>query len=142
ADVVLAGVGALADTVGGVRLELSARAFFQINRAQAARMYDEVARGAAAGPATRVVDLYTGVGGIARSLARRGARVVGVETNAAAVEDARRSAAAAGLAGRASFVAGDAGDGLPAAARALGGLDVVVVNPPRKGLSPEARAAV
>jgi 23S rRNA (uracil-5-)-methyltransferase RumA len=137
-DHVLDGAGTLADRVGDVRLELSARAFFQINRAQAARLYAHVARGA--GPRLRAVDLYSGVGGIALTLARRGAAVVGVETAAAAIADARRSAAANALA--VDFLVADAGPGLPEAARRLGGVDLVVVNPPRKGLAPAARAAI
>jgi 23S rRNA (uracil1939-C5)-methyltransferase len=133
-DVPLAGAQSLADEVGGVRLELSARSFFQVNRGTAARLYDEVARAVAPRRGLRVVDLYTGVGAIALILAGRGADVLGVEANAGAVADAQRSARALGLAAR--FVAGDAATGLAQPA------DVVVVNPPRKGLSAEARAAL
>jgi 23S rRNA (uracil1939-C5)-methyltransferase len=133
-DVPLAGAAALADEIGGVRLELSARSFFQVNRAAAARLYDEVVRVVAPARGVRVVDLYTGVGGIALTLAARGADVLGVEANADAVADARRSAHALGL--RARFAAGDAAAGLREHA------DVVVVNPPRKGLSEDARAAI
>src|SRR6185295_10636392 len=92
--------------------------------------------------AGRVVDLYSGVGGIALWLAQRGARVVGIEAHAPAVADARRSAAGAKLEGRASFEVGDAATGLAAAAKTLGGLDAVVVNPPRKGLTPAMRDAL
>lgn len=133
-DVPLAGASALADEVGGIRLELSARSFFQVNRFTAARLYDEVARAVGPRRGVRVVDLYTGVGGIALTLAARGADVVGVEAHADAVADAQRSARALRLPAR--FVAGDASAGLAEPA------DVVVVNPPRKGLSEEARAAI
>jgi 23S rRNA (uracil-5-)-methyltransferase RumA len=139
-DEVLDGASALADRVGDVTLELSARAFFQINRAQTAKLYDAVAVAAGARRGRRAVDLYSGVGGIALTLARRGARTVGVEALAEAVADARRSAAAAGLA--VDFVHADAAPGLAEAARRLGALDVVVVDPPRKGLGPAGRAAV
>jgi 23S rRNA (uracil-5-)-methyltransferase RumA len=137
-DIVLDGAGALADRVGDVRLELSARAFFQINRAQAARLYAHVARAAA--PRVRAVDLYSGVGGIALTLAQRGARVVAVETAAAAVADARRSATANGL--HVDWLVADAAAGLSEAARRLGAIDLLVVNPPRKGLATAVRAAV
>jgi len=142
ADLVLDGADALAERVGDVRLRLSARAFFQINRSASARLYAEAAAAAGAAPGRRVVDLYSGVGGIALTAALRGAEVVGVETAAAAVADARRSAEESGLAGRARFLVGDAADGLAAARRLLGRIDVLVVNPPRKGLSPASRAAV
>ncbi len=136
---VLAGAGELVDEVGGVRLSLSASAFFQVNRAQAARLYAHVADELGAAPGARLVDLYSGAGGIALTLAARGARVVGVESIGAAVDDARRSAAVAGLEGRVSFELGDAADGL---ARVPGPVDGLCVNPPRKGLSPAARAAI
>lgn len=138
-DVLLDGASALQDTVGEIPLELSARAFFQVNRAQAARLYDSAARAAAG---KRVVDLYTGVGGIALTVAKRGARVVGIEVHAGAVRDATATARKLGLAQRVSFEVGDAAAALPAAARFLGGVDAVVVNPPRKGLAPAARTAI
>lgn len=141
-DLVLDGAGALTEQVGDVRLHLSARAFFQINRLAASRLYVEAARLAGARPGLRVVDLYSGVGGIALLLAAQGASVVGVESLPAAVADARRSAEASGLSGRARFQEGDAAVGLRAAIRTLGGLDVLIVNPPRKGLAPAARTAI
>jgi 23S rRNA (uracil-5-)-methyltransferase RumA len=139
-DEVLDGKGRLSDRVGEVTLVLSARAFFQINRAQTARLYDAVAAAAGARRGVRAVDLYCGVGGIALTLARRGARAVGVESLAEAVADARRSGAASGL--DVDFIHADAAEGLPEAARRLGGLDVLVVDPPRKGLGPAGRAAL
>jgi 23S rRNA (uracil1939-C5)-methyltransferase len=96
----------------------------------------------AAGPGTRAVDLYGGVGGIALTLAARGARTVGVESHAPATGDAIASAALSGLADRAAFLTADAADGLPRAAAQLGAVDALVVNPPKKGLSAAARAAV
>lgn len=133
---VLAGAGTLVDTVGGIPLQLSARAFFQVDREQAARLYAAVAAAAGAAPGVRLIDLYCGVGGISLTLARAGATVVGVEAFGDAVDDARRSAAAAGLTAQARFEVGDV-----AAAR-LTDVDGVIVNPPRKGLSAAARAAV
>jgi 23S rRNA (uracil1939-C5)-methyltransferase len=142
ADVTLDGAAALDDTVGDVALRLSARAFFQVNRAQAARLYAEAAAAARARPGARLIDLYAGVGGIALTASLRGADVVGVEIVPAAVDDARRSAEASGPRHRARFLVGDAADGLPAAARLLGRVDAIIVNPPRKGLAPAARDAL
>jgi 23S rRNA (uracil1939-C5)-methyltransferase len=133
-DAVLGGTGVLVDRVGPVALELSARAFFQVNREQAARLYAHVASAASG----RVADLYTGVGGIALTLAAAGADVLGIESHAPAIADARRSAEAMGLGGRARFEVGDAA-ALAAASRDF---DAIVVNPPRKGLQAAARAAL
>jgi 23S rRNA (uracil1939-C5)-methyltransferase len=132
---------------GQVAIELGIGDFFQIHRAQAARRYAPVAQPAAAlapdarGPdAMHVLDLYTGVGGIACALARTGAQVLGVESCAGAVAAARTAATEAGVAGQVRFCVGDAADlgRLAEESRA----DLIVVNPPRKGLQDHARAAV
>lgn len=140
-DINLLGTGMLSDRIGDVSLVVSARAFLQVNRLQAGRLYAEVVRLVGEAKGLRVLDLYTGVGGIALTLARLGARVVGVESHAGAVEDARRSAQGMGLAETATFVAADAASGLQIAARVLGNIDLLVVNPPRKGLS-DARVPI
>jgi 23S rRNA (uracil1939-C5)-methyltransferase len=132
---------------GQVAIELGIGDFFQVNRAQVVRLYAQVAQQAAAlapdaaGPSgMQVIDLYTGVGGIAFALARSGARVLGVEAFAGAVAAARAAAERAGVSGQVRFCAGDAAD--------LGRLaeetrpDLIVVNPPRKGLHAGARAAL
>lgn len=129
---------------GPVAVELGIGDFFQVNRAQAARLYTTVAEQAAtllpaAREPARIIDLYSGVGGIAFGLAGTGARVLGVESAESAVQAARAAATAAGLAERVGFHAGDAAD---LGHLAEGGVDLVVVNPPRKGLHPDARAAL
>ncbi len=86
-------------------------------------------------PTERVVDAYCGVGGIALTLARGAAEVIGIESHAGAVADATASAALNGIA-NARFVAGDAAQALAQIDRA----DVVVLNPPRKGCAPEVLA--
>lgn len=136
---VLLGSGVLVEQVAGVAVEVGAGEFLQVNRAQAAALYARVAVLAGARPGLRAVDLFAGVGGIGLSLARAGARVTAVELDPEAVAQLRRAAQRAGLPLEA--IAADAGD-LPAAARAslAGGVDVAVVNPPRKGLSAGARS--
>ncbi|MFS0704641.1 23S rRNA (uracil(747)-C(5))-methyltransferase RlmC [Cellulomonas sp. 179-A 9B4 NHS] len=116
--------------VNGLDLHLRARSFFQTNTEVAAALYrqatawaDEVA------PAT-VWDLYCGVGGFALHMARPGRAVVGVESSAEAVASAEQSAREAGLTGT-RFLAGDATAFALAADAAP---DLVVVNPPRRGL--------
>lgn len=131
----LAGDPEVGEQVDGVAIALDATAFWQVNRDQAAVLYAAVADASGAGPGTRAVDLYGGVGGIAFALASRGARVHGIERLPAAVDAATRAARAANLADRATFAAGDAAELPP-------GAELVVVNPPRKGLEPAARAAV
>lgn len=124
----LAGDAALPDQVGSVELKLSSTAFFQVNREVAARIYADVTDAAALTGTERVVDAYAGVGGIALTLARGAAEVVGIEEHPRAVADAQASAQL-NHAVRVRFVVGDAEEEL---AR-LGAADVVVLNPPRRG---------
>ena len=156
---VLHGHGHLVEQLAGVPVAVGAGEFLQVQRAQAAAMYARVAElaldlpphrsamlrgpaepGLAVAPARpRAVDLFAGLGGIGLSLARGGATVVAVEIDRVAVAQLARAAERAHL--PLTALAGDAGD-LPAAVRAALGdaPDVVVVNPPRKGLTAGARA--
>ncbi|MDX2021443.1 MAG: 23S rRNA (uracil(1939)-C(5))-methyltransferase RlmD [Deltaproteobacteria bacterium] len=132
-DVVVRGAGVLSDAVAEVDLQLSPRAFFQVNRHVAALAYEAIAAFARTLPqAACVWDVYAGVGTIARVIAQREPRVknvVCVEIRPTAVDDAR---AAWKDASGAHFeaVAGDAATILASAASRP---DVVVLNPPRAG---------
>jgi len=136
----LAGDETMVVTMSGVPVRVSASEFLQVNTAQATNLYAAVADAVGAGEDTSAVDLYCGVGGISFALASRGAKVLGVEHNGRAIDAAVEAADRAGISERVSFHAGDAsaitsllGDNEPS---------VVVVNPPRKGLTDDARAAV
>ncbi|MBO3095895.1 23S rRNA (uracil(747)-C(5))-methyltransferase RlmC [Cellulomonas dongxiuzhuiae] len=116
--------------VNGLDLHLRPRSFFQTNTEVAAALYRQAVAWADEAQVTSAWDLYCGVGGFALHLARAGRRVVGVETSAEAVASAEVTARDAGLPGT-RFLAGDA------TAFALAAHDVpdlVVVNPPRRGL--------
>jgi 23S rRNA (uracil1939-C5)-methyltransferase len=132
---VLLGHGHLIDRIAGVALEVGAGEFLQVNRAQAAAMYARVTELAEAQPGTQAIDLFAGLGGIGLHLARAGATVIAVEIDRDAVAQLRRAAQRAGL--PLTAIAGEVGD----VRGQLGAHpDVVVVNPPRKGLSSGARA--
>ncbi|MGL5865683.1 MAG: methyltransferase [Dermatophilaceae bacterium] len=120
-----------------VTLLLGPRSFFQTNTRVAAALYQQAREWAEDVDAGVVHDLYCGVGGFALHLAAPGRQVVGVESSAEAIHAAtvaaRRMPPA--LAGAVAFVAGDA----TAPVRAPDP-DVVVVNPPRRGLGPDLAA--
>jgi 23S rRNA (uracil747-C5)-methyltransferase len=120
--------------VAGLDLHLRPQSFFQTNTAMAAELY-RLARAWVAEVAPRTVwDLYCGVGGFALGLAEPGREVTGIEISREAVAGAERTRDEAGLTG-VRFEAGDA------TAYALGhrgpSPDLVVVNPPRRGLGAE-----
>ncbi len=114
----------------GVTLWLGAQSFFQTNTAIAEALYDQARAWVDALPGVRTVwDLYSGVGGFALHLAGPAREVLGVEVSAEAI----RSATDAQVAG-ATFVAADATQWVLAQPFAP---DLVVVNPPRRGIGAE-----
>ncbi|MPV38895.1 23S rRNA (uracil(747)-C(5))-methyltransferase RlmC [Georgenia subflava] len=132
-EILLTEASALRMHVNDVDLHLRPQGFFQTNTAVAAALYRQ---GRAwvddAGPRS-VWDLYCGVGGFALHCAAPDRDVVGIETSEQAVEAARLSAAEARLDG-VSFRAGDA---TAFAVGAGAAPDLVIVNPPRRGIGAE-----
>ncbi|GAB3199868.1 23S rRNA (uracil(747)-C(5))-methyltransferase RlmC [Nocardioides hungaricus] len=117
--------------VAGLDLHLRPQSFFQTNTAMADELY-RLGRAWAAEAAPRTVwDLYCGVGGFALAVAGGGAAVTGIEISAEAVASATLSAA--GLA----EVCFQAGDATAYALASSAPPDLVVVNPPRRGIGPE-----
>jgi 23S rRNA (uracil747-C5)-methyltransferase len=119
-------------------LFLGPRAFFQTNTVVAQALYLQARDWADAVAPRSVLDLYCGVGGFALHLAAPGRRVLGVETSAEAVAAARRGAAHLAEqrdVGAIGFTAADAtaDDGGADA-------DLVVVNPPRRGIGADLAA--
>jgi 23S rRNA (uracil1939-C5)-methyltransferase len=130
----IAGSDLLLERIGDLELALSPGAFFQTNTETAERLYALVAEAAALHGWERVFDLYCGVGAIGLTLARRAGAVHGLELVAEAVTDARRNAARNEVA-NVSFAAGDVRLALRELVERAGRPDVLVVDPPRAGLS-------
>lgn len=131
----------LTDTLCGMAFDLSVPSFYQVNRAQAERLYETAAEYAGLTGTETVLDLYCGAGTITSVMARQCARAIGAEIVPQAVENARANAKRNGLA-NAEFLLGDAAH--MAQKCAAEGLrpDVICVDPPRKGLAPEVIDAV
>ncbi|GAA1425611.1 methyltransferase domain-containing protein [Agrococcus citreus] len=128
-ELLLAGAGVLRMRVNGIGLRLRPRGFFQTNTAVAAALYRQATAWIDEAEPASVLDLYCGVGGFALHAARPGRRVAGVEVTAEAIDAARETAAELGA--DASFAVGDAtGVDLEGA----GAPELVVVNPPRRGI--------
>ena len=145
APTLVRGQATVRETLGGVPVDTQAAAFFQVNREQARALYHFVAQACGASAQTRALDLYCGAGGVAFALAAHGATVLGMELDARAVESANLAVQRADLAGRARFRVADVA-ALSAqdieALRAETSPNVVVVNPPRKGLTAPVREAL
>ena len=139
--ITLYGPGYIEDTLCGLRFRLSPRSFYQVNHHQAQRLYEAAISQAQITKEDLVLDLYCGVGTITLCMAKAAGKVIGVEVVPQAVEDARDNAVRNGIE-NAEFFCGDAGEA--ALALETKGIrpDVVVVDPPRKGLNAEAIEAM
>jgi len=82
-----------------------------------------------------VIDAYCGIGTFSLPLAAKAGKVIGIEQNPAAVRDARRNAAANEI-NNVEFISGDVEKVLTHIAPSLEDIDLLVVDPPRKGLTP------
>jgi 23S rRNA (uracil1939-C5)-methyltransferase len=128
------GANRITETLDGLRFGISATSFFQTNPRQALALYRIALEWCALKGDELVYDLYTGTGSIALFLARHAAKVIGIEYEEAAVEDARRNAEANGI-GNTEFYAGDMACLLNEGfLEAHGRPQVVVVDPPRAGM--------
>ena len=130
--VCLIGNDTISDTLCGVPVSLSPQSFYQVNTAQAEKLFSEAKRLAAPKKDELLLDLYCGAGAIGLSMANEVGKVIGVEVVPQAIEDAKANAKRAGIS-NAEFYAGDAGT--IAAKFAEDGTmpDIIVLDPPRKG---------
>jgi len=132
--ITLYGPGYIEDTLCGLTFRLSPRSFYQVNHDQAERLYAAAISQAQITRDDLVLDLYCGVGTITLALAKAAKKVIGVEIVAEAVQDARENALRNGTQ-NAEFFCGDAGSAALALEEQGIRPDVVVVDPPRKGLN-------
>jgi 23S rRNA (uracil1939-C5)-methyltransferase len=130
----VAGEADLAEELAGLRFQISPEAFFQTNTEMAERLYGIAGEAAALSGYERVYDLFCGIGTIGLALAPRAGEVWGLEVVEPAVADAIRNARENEIA-NARFFAGDVRLALRELAEKAGRPDVVVVDPPRAGLS-------
>ena len=139
--ITLHGPGFIEDTLCGLRFRLSARSFYQINHHQAQRLYEAAIAQAEITREDTVLDLYCGVGTITLAMAKAAGKVIGVEVVPQAVEDARDNARRNGIQ-NAEFFCGDAGQAALELEKNGVKADVVVVDPPRKGLNADTIEAL
>lgn len=118
----------------GLKWEISPAAFFQTNTEMAERLYAVAAEYADLSGSERVFDLFCGIGTIGLTMAPRAGEVWGLEIVPEAIVDAERNAALNGIE-NARFLAGSARTGVRPLLEQAGKPDVVVVDPPRAGLS-------
>ncbi len=139
----LVGGNTITERLFDLTFEISPFSFFQTNTLAAEKLYQAVAEGADLTQRDTVLDAYCGMGTIGQYLSRFCDKVVGVESHPTAVEDALRSAGKNRI-GNISFYKGRTEQVLMQQLKAGGKykFSVVVVDPPRAGLHPQAREAI
>jgi 23S rRNA (uracil1939-C5)-methyltransferase len=130
----LAGSDRLEEEIGGMRVRISSSAFFQTNTEMAERLYRLAIDYAQPSGTDRVYDLYCGIGTIGLLMAPRAAEVWGLELVEEAIADAIANAQLNEVE-NARFFAGDVRLALRELVERAGRPDVLVVDPPRSGLS-------
>jgi 23S rRNA (uracil1939-C5)-methyltransferase len=124
----------LREELCGLRLEMSHGAFFQTNTEMAERLYAVAAEFAGLAGSERVFDLFCGIGTIGLTMAAQAGEVWGLEIVPEAIADAERNARRNKIE-NAHFMAANARTGVRPLLEKAGRPDVVVVDPPRAGLS-------
>ncbi len=136
--VTLFGRDYITDILGGVKLKITAPAFYQINHGTATNIYEEARRLAKLEKSDTLLDLYCGAGSIGLSMAKDAGELIGIEIIGSAVECARFNAKQNSIE-NAHFYTGDAANTenlLKNAETTLGKKilpDVIVLDPPRAG---------
>src|SRR6266568_4321795 len=131
------GEEAIEEELCGLRFRVRPNAFLQTNTRMAERLYELAGEYAALTGGETVYDLYCGIGTIGLTLASRALTVWGVEVSEESVACALENADLNGIS-NAAFFAGETADALAELRERAGDPDVVVVDPPRAGLSNKA----
>ncbi len=140
--ITLFGKDYITDTLGGVRLKITAPSFYQVNHAAAELLYAKAKELADPKGTDTLLDLYCGAGSIGLSMADKAGEVIGVEIVESAVECAEFNAKENGIS-NAKFYTGDAKDTEKFLERAEAERsakimpDTVILDPPRGGSSEE-----
>lgn len=122
------------DELMGHTFKISHQSFYQVNSEQTEKLYAVAVDYAELSGHETVVDAYSGIGTMTLALAEKAKEVYGVEIVPQAIENAKMNAKDNGIE-NVTFEVGDAGEWLVKKAKAGLDVDVVVVDPPRKGLS-------
>ena len=124
----------LREELCGLKLQMSHGAFFQTNTEMAERLYAVAAEYAGLSGRERVFDLFCGIGTIGLTMAAGAGEVWGLEIVPEAIADAERNAERNRIE-NAHFIAANARTGVRRLLEKAGKPDVVVIDPPRAGLS-------
>ena len=130
---VLYGQDYINDIYDGIKVKLSLKSFYQVNYNQMLKLYSLIKEFSSVSKQDNVLDLYCGIGTISLYLARFANKVTGVEIVPEAIRNAKENAIMNNLLNT-EFILADASKNMY---EYIKGKDIVIVDPPRKGLSKE-----
>lgn len=131
-NITLFGSGEITDILCGKKITLSPMSFYQVNTAQAERLYRQGIEYAGLTDGETVLDLYCGAGTIGLAFSDMAGKIIGCEIVPEAIENAKRNAELNGVK-NAEFYCGDAGELSQKLADDGIVPDAAVIDPPRKG---------
>lgn len=130
------GQDTITDILCGLKFRISPLSFYQVNRNQAEKLYNKAAEYANLTGSETVFDLYCGAGTIGLSMAHKAKKIIGVEIVPDAIEDAKINAEINGIT-NSRFICGDAAEAAEILKNEGIRPEVIILDPPRKGCSPE-----
>lgn len=130
---VLYGKGYIQDKLHGLTFNISSKSFYQVNPQQAEIMYQRVVEYANLKGTETVLDAYCGVGTISLIASHKAKQVIGVEIVKEAIDDAIKNAKLNQI-NNVRFYTADATEFITQLINDQQAIDVVIVDPPRKGL--------
>ncbi len=131
-EMVLYGKGYIEDTLCGIKFQISAKSFYQVNPIQTEILYNKGIEMAKLKGNETVIDAYCGIGTISLIISSKVKKVIGVELNKDAVKDAIKNARHNNIK-NAYFYNEDAGDFMVRLANENTKIDLVIMDPPRSG---------
>ena len=131
----------LTDLLHGLKFQLSAPSFYQVNREQAEKIYQKALEYADLTGDETILDLYCGIGTISLYFARHAGQVIGAEIIPQAVRDAEANAKRNQIY-NIKFICADASETARTFAQTGFAPDIIITDPPRKGLTPEGIQAI
>lgn len=133
---VVYGTGYIKEVTNGLMFNVSAKSFFQVNITQAEKLYDTAIKMAKLDKNDVVLDLYCGTGTITSVVSPHVKKVIGIEIVEDAVLDARENLKVNNI-NNVKFICGDAAKEI---SKIKDKIDVIIVDPPRKGIDRKAIA--
>ncbi|MCP4631978.1 MAG: 23S rRNA (uracil(1939)-C(5))-methyltransferase RlmD [candidate division Zixibacteria bacterium] len=126
----------ITEDISGIKYRISANSFFQTNSLSAAKLFDSIENYIDLQGDESVLDLYCGTGSISFSISKRAKRIVGVDSESSAIEDAIQNRELNGIT-NCQFFTTDSLDYMKVLISEGKKYDVVIADPPRPGLHPK-----